>query len=152
METFEIEVGEEQVADEPRDDGSERAPAVVGANPVRQKERLNFAHGTQSTAGHFGYTPGKHEDPELDRQFGLRDLPRGAFLGLVEISGTTQLNAERWERLRKYHLSGENFQVGVFAWTLANPRRLIEPILAPGSLRLFQVDKQLSQRLTSMLE
>lgn len=95
---------------------------------------------------------GKHEDPELDRQFGLRDLPRGAFLGLVEISGTTQLNAERWERLRKYHLSGENFQVGVFAWTLANPRRLIEPILAPGSLRLFQVDKQLSQRLTSMLE
>jgi hypothetical protein len=73
-------------------------------------------------------------------EFGVFNPPRGAFVGSVELAGITALDKARWDAWRPRHLDPGPYQPGYFAWTLASPRSLRDPVEARGQLNLFTPD------------
>jgi hypothetical protein len=68
-------------------------------------------------------------------------LAYGAVVGTVELADIRALDAEGYEALRAEHALTAPFPgVPCYAWLLAHPARLPEPIPARGRMRLFEVD------------
>lgn len=78
-------------------------------------------------------------DPSLDERFGLKDLFRGGFVGSVELTSIEYMDAARWESWRIRHVDPGPYlpSRSLYAWVLSNPRRLLQPVLAPGAPGLF---------------
>ena len=90
---------------------------------------------------------GKAEDPELDRLFGLSDLPRGAFVGRFDLTDVAPLDAGRWERWRNQHCDPGPYTPGSFAWVIEGAERLPEPVPAPGKLKVYEIDDDVARTL-----
>lgn len=75
------------------------------------------------------------------RRLGLIPGARGAILGVVELVGIEQLNARRWEELRKQTLEAGELCYGdkTFAWFFKNHKRFPESIPFKGKLGIFDV-------------
>lgn len=84
---------------------------------------------------------------ELDDYFAIQDVPRGAFVGSVEIVAATALDARRWRAWQPKHLDPGPYQPGYWAWTLGHPRRLVTPLPAAGQRGLFTPEPDLLSRL-----
>jgi hypothetical protein len=94
---------------------------------------------------------GKHFDTALDDRFELKNLPRGAFVGQVELLNISPVDRERWDRWRPSHLDSGRYQPGMFAWMLVTPERLSRPVPAPGHLKLFSIELDLAEQLQTAL-
>jgi hypothetical protein len=71
------------------------------------------------------------------------DLPRGAVIGtvtVVEVHATEELDLSR---LTAEELAFGDFGPGRFAWKLAEPRLLTEPIKMAGQLRIYEIPDKL---------
>jgi activating signal cointegrator 1 len=69
---------------------------------------------------------------------GLADLPRGCVLGVVDLIDCLLVPPEGLaEALVELALG--DYRPGRFAWQLANPRPLAEPLRMPGQLSLFEI-------------
>jgi hypothetical protein len=94
---------------------------------------------------------GRYVDEMLDLRFGITDPPRGAFVGRVQLLSITPFDHERWELWRDRHLDPGHYRPGLFAWAMASPQRLSQPISAVGQRGLFPIEVNLAARLRSDL-
>jgi hypothetical protein len=94
---------------------------------------------------------GKHVDQRLDATHGVGSVPRGAFVGLVELTEIHPLDAKEWSQWQGLHLDLGPYQPGYFGWRFETPRRLATPIEAPGQLGLFSPDQNITDRLKTAL-
>jgi hypothetical protein len=94
---------------------------------------------------------GRHVDAILDAKFAIVDPPRGAFVGCVELVSVTTFDASRWEAWRGRHLDPGPYGPGLYAWAVANPQRLREPVPGVGRLGLFAIKPALEVELRSRL-
>jgi hypothetical protein len=80
-------------------------------------------------------------DPSNVEQAGLviADLPRGAIVGTVEIVGCEPFTEKIAEEMRAAGAYFGMWSEGRYAWVLANPCRLTDPIPLRGQLGLFSV-------------
>lgn len=101
--------------------------------------------------GPFWLHTGKSADLELDRRFGVSNLPRGAFVGRVFLESISPIDAARWELWRSQHCDAGRYEPGRLAWILSSPERLLEPVPAPGQLKLFGIEDAIAQRLRASL-
>lgn len=102
-----------------------------------------------SYRGRIWIHAGKHVNEALDERFGVRAPFRGGFIGSAELTSIEPFDAQSWHAWRKYHLDSGPFKPGLFAWVLANPRRLTVPLPAAGKLGLFELDSELHARLVA---
>jgi hypothetical protein len=70
---------------------------------------------------------------------GSRELPRGMVLGTVELVDVLAITDLDLGRLSPTELAFGDFQPHRFAWRLAQPRWLEQPLLVPGQLGLFEI-------------
>jgi len=90
----------------------------------------------------------QHLDEALDQKFGLRNLFRGGYVGSAELTSVERIDERRWEAWRGQHLDPGHFQPDLYAWVLAYPRRLRQPVAGPGALGLFRVPEEILDKLT----
>jgi hypothetical protein len=72
--------------------------------------------------------------------FGMQDVFRGGYVGIMELAAIVPFNEDRWEQWRPQHLSNGPFRPDLFAWMIRNPRRFVNPIPAPGKPDLYYPD------------
>jgi hypothetical protein len=78
--------------------------------------------------------------PEEERAFGLVDLPKGQFVGSVNLCATVRFDLDRWELWRDKHLNHGEYEPGQYAWILNAPNRFKHPVPGRGQLNLFHPD------------
>jgi hypothetical protein len=106
---------------------------------VSGRKPLELRSWQQSYRGRIWIHAGKHVDEALDARFDLCHPFRGGFIGSAELTSIELLDERRWELWRDLHHSSGPFELGMFAWVLAHPKRLAHPVPARGDLGLFSV-------------
>lgn len=76
-------------------------------------------------------------DDRLEQEFGFSMLFKGGYVGTIVLDAVIPMNLDRWKSWQEKHLHHGQYQAGTYAWILSSPRRLKEPIPAPGRLGLF---------------
>jgi hypothetical protein len=90
---------------------------------------------------------GKVADGYRIFEFGMPDVFRGGYIGIIELVTILPFTSESWKAWQPKHLSDHHFIPGTFAWVVQNSRRFQEPIPAPGKLGLFEPDQTIIQQL-----
>ena len=90
-----------------------------------------------------------HASQEVRREecahFGLDPaaLPTGVIVGVVRLVDAGPLSEAEYEAARDRHLRAGDWKPEFFGWTLADPRRLPEPIPARGRMGWFSAPDEL---------
>jgi hypothetical protein len=96
---------------------------------------------------HTGGAP----DERAMAYFGMSHLFTGGYIGLVTIEDVLPIDGVRWHQWRDLHLDPGSGGSGLLGWLLAKPRRLSDPVSAPGALKLFSVPPNIGRTLESRL-
>ena len=80
---------------------------------------------------------GLKSDPELESEFGFKDLYRGGFVGSIELIAVVPITKERWMQWHDKHLDRGEYRSGLAAWMVGAPRRFQVPVSGKGQLNLF---------------
>lgn len=72
-------------------------------------------------------------------RFPIEDPPRGCLIGTVELVEVEKLTKSKWHELAAQHLDLGPYTPGLYAWHLAKPRPMAEPIPYVGVRGLFFV-------------
>ncbi|HXO26303.1 MAG TPA: ASCH domain-containing protein [Thermoanaerobaculia bacterium] len=81
----------------------------------------------------------KTVDDAAMRRFHLQSLPTGSVLGAVSLVDVEALTSRRWGELAVDHLDLGSFTPGLYAWHLAEPRALDDPLPWRGERGLFEL-------------
>jgi hypothetical protein len=85
-----------------------------------------------------------HASKTLDdlamNRFHITDLPTGLIIGTVELIKVEPFTDQSWSALADEHLDIGPFFPNLYAWHLANPTPLKNPIPYKGQLGLFTID------------
>jgi len=73
-------------------------------------------------------------------RFRLSDVPTGALIGVVDLIGVEPFTPATWRKLAPEHLDTGPFTLGLYAWTLADPRPLQQPVPWRGDRSLFEIE------------
>lgn len=71
-------------------------------------------------------------------QFGLKNVFQGGFVGSINLVAVVPLTRDRWESWRPRHLDPGQFNPGLLAWLVDEPRRLRRPLPYRGMPGLFR--------------
>jgi hypothetical protein len=69
-------------------------------------------------------------------------LPRGVVLGTVQLIDVLPTECLDQSRLSPMELAFGDFSPGRFAWKLANPVRLLEPVSCQGRPGIFEISQE----------
>jgi hypothetical protein len=69
------------------------------------------------------------------------ELPRGVLLGTVEIVEVTATDRLDFSQISESERAFGDYRPGRFAWKLANPRRLAQPVMWIGQVGMFNVEE-----------
>lgn len=73
------------------------------------------------------------------KRFQIESPPTGALIGTVELIRVERFTESTWEELADAHLDIGPFSPGLYAWHMANPMLLPEPVPYRGDRGLFQI-------------
>lgn len=90
---------------------------------------------------------GRNSDTALELSYRLTNLFHGGYIGSVILDEIIPFDEVIWKQLKSRHLDAGDYQPGLYAWLLSNPRRFDKPISGPGSTLLFQVSAELERKL-----
>ena len=93
----------------------------------------------------------KTADRDLESRFGLGNLFRGGFAGIIQLRAVLPLTPDRWTAWKHLHLDDGEFRSGFYAWLLSGPIRFAEPVWSPGSLQLFEPGQSVLEQLRKLL-
>jgi hypothetical protein len=82
----------------------------------------------------------RNVDELAAQRTGLAGLPTGVILGSVELVSVEEFTPESWLLLADEHLSVGCYNSPLYAWRVANPLPLADPIPFPGKMGLFDFD------------
>ena len=130
-------------------------PAISVQQPwaeliILGRKRIELRSWTTLYRGRLWLHTGKKTNKSIQEHFSLSDLYTGGFLGSVQLDLIIPIDWKRWEMLRSMHLVPGKFVPNLFGWVLSNPKRLKEPISAPGALRLFDPDPEIVKKLQNI--
>jgi hypothetical protein len=85
-----------------------------------------------------------HSSKTLDEiamnKFHITDPPTGAIIGKVDLIKVEPFTEKSWSTLADEHLNDGPFSPGLYAWYLASPTSLKNPIPYKGNLGLFTIN------------
>jgi hypothetical protein len=93
-----------------------------------------------SYRGPFFIHAAKTLDERAMERFRLGDVSTGCLLGVVDLAGIEPFTPATWRKLAPEHLDAGPFTPGLYAWHLANPRPLRQPVSCRGDRSLFEVE------------
>jgi hypothetical protein len=130
-------------------------PALTVQQPwaellISGKKTIEIRKWAPEYRGRIWLHAGLATKPDLDLQFGYRDLYRGGYIGSIRLSAVIPLTPERWTQYRSKHLEENAFQSGLLAWLMDEPRRFSEPISGRGALSLFKPQHDVQEELIAM--
>jgi hypothetical protein len=77
------------------------------------------------------------------------DLPRRAFVGTITLEDCLPTDQLLHSQVGEHHFAFGDFQPGMWAWKMSNPRPLPHPIGFPGRLGVFEVPTPLGTAFDS---
>lgn len=81
----------------------------------------------------------KTVDEDALLRFRIENPPKGCLIGTVELIEVERLTKPKWHELAAQHLNISPYTSGLYAWHLAEPRQMGEPIPYRGERGLFFV-------------
>jgi hypothetical protein len=127
-------------------------PAISVRQPwaeliLRGEKTIEIRNWSDSYRGDLYLHTGKMADGYKIFDYGMPDVFRGGYIGVIELSAIIPFTPESWRLWQDKHLSAGQYTPGKYAWIIRNPRRFVKPILGPGKLGIFQPDLAIMQQL-----
>ena len=115
---------------------------------VTGKKTIEVRTWTTPYRGRFWVHVGQRADDDALLLFPFEHpLFTGGFIGAATIARVDAFTRARWSLLRCHHLVPGPMPRRAFGWEVGTPRRLTEPVPAPGQLGLFEISPALAQTL-----
>lgn len=107
---------------------------------LRGKKTIEIRTWDDTYRGDLYLHTGRQADGYKIFDFGMPNVFRGGFVGVIELAAIIPFTTENWRLWQNKHLSTGLYTPGLFAWIIRNPRRFVNPIVGPGKTGLFEPD------------
>lgn len=130
----------------------ESIPAISIKQPwaeliLRGKKKIEVRNWTSPYRGRLYLHTGKVADGYRAISWGMADVFRGGYIGIIELAAVIPFTEERWEQWRDQHLSDGPYRSGLYAWMIRNPRRFATPVPGPGQVNVYYPDPAIASIL-----
>ena len=101
--------------------------------------------------GRIAIHAGLNPDFNAMNRFELKDGYLGGIIGTIDLLSIVPFDESRWASWKRKHLDNGIYKDGLYAWILANPKRLSQPLKSSGKIGLYDLDKSLVNDLNHLL-
>ncbi len=130
----------------------ESIPAISIRQPwaeliLRGVKKIEIRDWTTPHRGDLYIHTGRMADMNQILKFGIPQVFRGGYVGMVQLVSIVPFTPERWDEWRDQHLAEGPYQDGMNAWILTKPRRFAHQVAGPGELGLFKPSADVAAEL-----
>ena len=119
---------------------------------ITSKKSIEIRSWSTDYRGLLWVHTGLKSNPRIENYFGLSNLFKGGYIGIVTLEAIEPFNYQRWKEWSAKHLDPGNYRRGLFAWNLSKPQRFNTPISGPGKLNLFTPSSEILNRIQTEYE
>lgn len=111
------------------------------------KKNIELRSWSTDYRGQLWLHTGLKGDLKLEKKFGLSNLFKGGYMGIITLDAVIPMDPIRWQSWQTRHLHPGPYRSDVYAWVLSSPHRFKEPIPGIGKLGLFSPSPDIESQL-----